>query len=106
VPGDRFSGQLIEEFIVQRVGNLIAGLDNQPGMKPVEHAGNAAKMVGMCVGDDGHRKLPCAMTYQERDHDAASGIAPIVPGARIDQNPSASRRPQQGPVALTHVEKM
>jgi hypothetical protein len=46
------------------------------------------------------------MTHQKRDHDAASGITPIVPGARIDQNPSASRRPQQGPVALTHVEKM
>jgi hypothetical protein len=75
-------------------------------MKPVEHARNTTKMVGMCVGNDGHREVPCAMAHQERDHDTATGIIPIIPGTGVDQNPSPSRRPQQGPIALPHVEKM
>ena len=106
VPPDGIGSELIEKGIVERIGHPLARLEHQLGVEPIQHAGNAAEMVGMCVGNDDDRQLPGSLTGQKWSHHPAAGIALAAPRARVDQDPTPTRRPQHRTISLADVEKM
>src|SRR4051812_15156852 len=100
MPGNGFSSQLVQEFVVQRIGNLVAGFDDYLGAETVEDSRHAAQVVGVSVGDEGYRKSLCTLTHQKGHHHATAGITPIVPGSGIDHNPAAQWGSQYCAVTL------
>ena len=106
VPGEGLGGQLVEEPIVQRVGHLLAGLEDQAWVKPVQHAGNPAEVVRVRMGDDCEGQLPRAVARQERHDHPAAGVAAIVPGSGVDHHPASCRGAKDRAISLPYVEKM
>src|SRR3954451_2984332 len=100
MPGDGVGRELLQEPVVQRVRNQLARLDHEPGMKSLEHGGNTAEVVSVCVRHEGEGQVSRPMTHQKGYHHAPPRIVPVSDGPGVDQNPPARRRLQDGTVSL------
>ena len=106
VPGYALGCELVQKFVVQRIGHWFARLYHQAGPKPGQHGRNPAEMVGMRVGDKRYRELAGVVTDEERHDHASPRIVMFSPGTGVDQHPVAGGCPEQRTVALPYVKKM
>jgi hypothetical protein len=106
VPGDPVRGKLVQKFVIERIGHLLARLHHESGPDSGEDGGDPTKVVGMGMGDECDAELVNAVPGEEWKDNLPPCIVVLPPGTGIDQDPMAGRSPQQSTITLAHVEKM
>jgi hypothetical protein len=106
MPPDVPGLEVVEEGAVDRVGDQLGRLADEPRRQAVDQRLRAAEMIEVGVRDHEHVHGPRPHPPEEGEDDLPAGVPPCVARPRVDHDPMAAGRPDGGGVALPHVEKM